>query len=50
MTTDDQTWALQRHMRLRTVESDNAEDEDNGQCHDDDRVNLQPGGLIGVQP
>ena len=33
-----------------TVKSDNAEDEDNRQSHDDDRVDLEAGRLIGVQP
>lgn len=33
-----------------TVQSDDAEDEDNGQSHNNDRVNLETGGLVGVQP
>lgn len=33
----------------RTVESDNAEDENDGQRHDDDRVDLEPRRLIGVE-
>lgn len=33
-----------------TVQSDNAEDEDDGQGHDDDGVDLETGGLVGVQP
>ena len=33
-----------------TVQSNNAEDEDNRQCHDNDRVDLEAGRLIGVQP
>jgi hypothetical protein len=32
------------------VKSDNAEDEDDRQSHDDDRVDLEAGRLIGVQP
>lgn len=30
------------------MKSDNAEDEDNGQCHDHNGVNLQAWRLIGV--
>jgi hypothetical protein len=38
-------------MRLRlTVKSNNAEDEDNGQGHDHDRVDLEAGGFISVEP
>lgn len=33
-----------------TVQSDDAEDEHNGQSHDDDRVDLETGRLISVQP
>lgn len=33
-----------------TVQSDNAEDEDDRQSHDNDGVDLEAGGLIGVQP
>ena len=31
------------------MKSDNAEDEDNRQSHDDDRVDLEAGRLIGVE-
>jgi len=34
----------------RTVQSDDAEDEDNGQSHDNDGVDLETGGLVSVQP
>jgi hypothetical protein len=33
-----------------TVQSNDAEDEDNGQSHDNDGVDLETGGLISVQP
>jgi hypothetical protein len=33
-----------------TVESHNGEDEHNGQSHNHDGVDLEPGGLIGVEP
>lgn len=36
--------------REHTMQSDDAEDEDNGQSHDNDGVNLETGGLISVQP
>lgn len=32
------------------VQSDNAEDEDNGKCHDHNRVDLESGRLISVEP
>lgn len=34
----------------RTVESNHGEDEDNGEGHDHDRVDLQSGRLISVKP
>jgi hypothetical protein len=33
-----------------TVQRDDAEDEDDGQRHHDDRVDFQPGGLVRVEP
>lgn len=33
-----------------TMQSDDAEDEHNGQSHDNDRVDLETGRLISVQP
>ena len=32
------------------MQRDDAEDEDDGQRHHDDRVDLQPGGLVRVEP
>lgn len=34
----------------RTVERNDTEDEDDGQGHDHDGVDLEPRGLVGVQP
>jgi hypothetical protein len=39
---------LEARDDVHTVQSDNAKDEDDRQCHDHDRVNLEPRGLIGV--
>lgn len=40
----------QKHAIVRTVKSDNAKDEDNGQGHDHHGVDLESGRLIGVEP
>lgn len=37
-------------MTKHTVQGNNAEDEDNGQGHDHNGVDLESGRLIGVQP
>ena len=36
--------------RQLTVQRDDTEDENNGQRHHDNRVDLQPGGLVRVKP
>ena len=33
-----------------TVQRDDTKDKDDGQRHHDDRVDLQPGGLVRVEP
>lgn len=45
-----QTLELMRFHGGHTVQSNNAEDEDDGQSHDNNGVDLETGGLIGVQP
>jgi hypothetical protein len=37
------------HQGVRTMERNNAEDEDNRQGHNHDRINLEPRGLVSVQ-
>ena len=38
------------HSSVRTMKSDNAEDEDHGQGHDHNGVDLESGRLISVEP
>jgi hypothetical protein len=40
----------QWHQVKHTVQRNDTEDEDDGQSHDHDRIDLEPRGLISVQP
>ena len=53
MTTGGCQWVGRERRKWErglTVQRDDAEDEDDGQRHHDDRVDLQPGGLVRVEP
>ena len=53
MTTGGYQWVGREGRKWEkglTVQRDDAEDEDDGQRHHDDRVDFQPGGLVRVEP
>ena len=53
MTTGGCQWVGRERRKWErglTVQRDDAEDEDDGQRHHDDRVDFQPGGLVRVEP